>query len=947
MRRMLRSVFPGTTGPTAAQLKKELVALSEWWSPYDPALVTNYYVAFRNSPRELYAELLSVLLNAPGEVEARAPLAYRAFLENLDKHPEFRDAWLTLEDVLAGTPEAIAAVRRADVREAYARGEDAWKARQQERLTNRTSIVGVVKQLLFDRAEPALRLQRSAEKKLGKPLPDEQNAKYAMGDLAYSDNTTHLMLRRVQRDVVEPAVRAGLTLEDLGEFLQLHRSKTERANLANPQGHNPVTAQAMLDDLERDVGPVRWATLEASVKKFHDIIFEAVERAVDVGTYNAKTFATQLEPNRENYATFAVVDYLKDHIPAAIIQQVGTFKDVANPFVATVMKTMSLNRVNDLQEAKNTVLKMLTTHFPADVAKHEARRGPGGMRMDPPAPPAGRAWLPVLEDGKLEHYAVDPYIAKMFQSHDVGLLATVGRWMQNLTYKPFHPLYVTFNTAWAMALIPSDAGRMYRNLAIKGHAGTVRDILRHYWKALPVAWRRVRRLDDAQVEEMLKAKALDVPWQDWRFDETHDTYTRMLDRYGLGEGRKWGGPLGAAASAAAAVLHAAEAVGTFIVSVPKIASWNLLQEKGIAGGELSYRVRNFMGHPDRKRKGLAGGLTNGVMMYSNILTQFLRADYEAAVQDPKTRAGWWFRMSLKTLLPRALMAAAAAGLLGAGVKQIMDLIPDHDKTKGTVVPLGLTDGPDGGKKAVYFFLPEDPASMLLGGLLWSLLHSKGDDGKGAMGKVQDVLDVAYSDAPHLSPTLQMAWNWLSYMRGENPYDDFRRREIIDRDDFAAGGWPAFRDMMRWQLNQFGVLSILGHKAIGKDLGQKESTVEAVVGSIPGVSRFVKISDRGVREQQQVEAELKDAEAARFRLSLPDDVRALVRERYRLSLVDKEKLPAKDQDRRAELNRWYDRVYLRLTKAIKQAKAEGDAKAEADARKDLEDATRDLAPLARR
>ncbi|HWE97601.1 MAG TPA: hypothetical protein VG269_26835 [Tepidisphaeraceae bacterium] len=921
LNRHLAATWRGAVGPNQA-LRKQLIALSEWWSPYDKAKAKASYIQYRESPRELYAELLSVLLNAPGEVEARAPLAYKQFLEHLDRHAEFRDAYLTLQDVLAGTPQELAAGRRKDIREAYARGEDILKARAKERATNRTSIIGAIKQILFDRSAPVLDLQKTAEKKIGTRLPEALNAKYALGELAYSDNTNHLMLRRLEEEVVAPVKRAGMGLPELGEYLQLHRTATERSDLANPQGHTPATAAAMLKDLEREVGPVRYAALEKAITTFHDIIFEAVDHAGDVGTYSREKVTKELEPNKYNYATFAVLDYLDEHISHAIIQQHGTFKDVANPFVSTVMKTMSLNRMNDLQEAKNTTIRMMLRHFPTDITKGRARHGPGGMPLPPGKPPRGREWLPVYEDGKLRHYAVDPYVAKVFANHDIGMLATVGRWLSLITYRPFHPLYVTWNVGWAMGLTFSDFQRTWRNNAIKGKPVGLREILKAYRAAAPIAYRRVQRRPDATIDAMLEAKALDVPWMDFEFHDEHDTFARMLDRYGLGDKPvKKGGVIRAAVKWMQNMQHAVEGMGSFVVSVPKIAGWQMLAARGIPEHERAYRVRNFMGHPDRKRKGLATVLTNPVFMYSNILIQFLRADAEAAT-EPTTRAGFWLRWGLSGALPKILMRLAAAGLMGAGLKALFAAVPESDKQKGTVIPYGWARGPKGELKARYFLIPTDPWNRLMGGLLWKLT---GTDDETLLHRMQGVLDAGYSDAPHISPTLQMANNWQQYLRGQNPYDDFRRRNIISDDDFKAGGWYANKDMLSWTGNQFGQASVLAHWLIGKSegLGERETTGEKVVGSVPGLSRFLKTSDRGIREKEELDHTVEDAEAARFRLSLPDEVRNLVRERYRLEL-EKENISDDDRERRAELSHWYGSTYLRLTKEIKAAEHDKDA-----------------------
>lgn len=69
------------------------------------------------------------------------------------------------------------------------------------------------------------------------------------------------------------------------------------------------------------------------------------------------------------------------------------------------------------------------------------------------------------------------------------------------------------------------------------------------------------------------------------------------------------------------------------------------------------------------------------------------------------------------------------------------------------------------------------------------------------------------------------------------------------------------------------------------------------------------------------------ERARFKLSLPEEVRALTRERYRLSRIQDHEPTAAQIRELAVLNAWYRDAYLPLTRAIEALESEG-RKAEA-------------------
>ena len=80
----------------------ELIRLTEWWSPYDKSKAPANYIKYRESSRELYAEALSVFLNSPGELQERAPMFYRGFMEYLERKPEVLDEYIRIQEQLNG-----------------------------------------------------------------------------------------------------------------------------------------------------------------------------------------------------------------------------------------------------------------------------------------------------------------------------------------------------------------------------------------------------------------------------------------------------------------------------------------------------------------------------------------------------------------------------------------------------------------------------------------------------------------------------------------------------------------------------------------------------------------------------------------------------------------------------------------------------------------------------
>src|SRR5208282_754769 len=107
-------------------------------------------------------------------------------------------------------------------------------------------------------------------------------------------------------------------------------------------------------------------------------------------------------------------------------------------------------------------------------------------------------------------------------------------------------------------------------------------------------------------------------------------------------------------------------------------------------------------------------------------------------------------------------------------------------------------------------IPEDETSRLISGSLWKsakFIEGNWNDG------IKDLAQFWGSQLPTTTPPVESALNWGQFLSGRNPYNSFYRSSIVTPDAFTAGGWPAYKDMLSWQLQQGGVLSILGTGAL--------------------------------------------------------------------------------------------------------------------------------------
>jgi hypothetical protein len=99
------------------------------------------------------------------------------------------------------------------------------------------------------------------------------------------------------------------------------------------------------------------------------MVFEVVGDATDAGIINRETFENLIKPNKSNYATFVPIEYVDVFVPAGIYKQVGTFKEIQNPFVSTVLKTITMFRATQYQRAKMGAINFLKEHFGDEIQK--------------------------------------------------------------------------------------------------------------------------------------------------------------------------------------------------------------------------------------------------------------------------------------------------------------------------------------------------------------------------------------------------------------------------------------------------------------------------------------------------------------------------------------------------------------------------------------------------
>ena len=953
---------------TNKEFRAELIALTQWWKPYDPATSPPSYVKYRESAVELYADFISVLYNSPADAQRLAPKFFREFFRGLDTKPDVKKALLDLQAWLQKPVKQRLADRAANVESAFEKGEAIFMRKTEERKARYAGYRGWlsrVKQAMFDHFAPV----RDRAASVGGATGDAIAQLFDGHPLA--SNEHYRWLEHLHRTVIEPAEAAGFTMNDVGQWLFFDRIANEsypvsarlaeslgsdtggRTAIANPLGHTPKTARDQLLITRLGNGIRRQTVLDDAVQRFHDAVREVMREAHRAGLITPEQLAI-IEQNAQHYAAFTPLEYVDTFVPAGFFHQAGTLKEIANPFISTVLKVLQMQRAIQFQKIKTATVRLLTDYFPGEIERAEVRRSPDG-RTATPKPPRerGTAQIMLREAGKPVWFNVPAEVAAMFDRPDVPHLESALAVLDVPFRTFFYPLFITYNPIFQLVRNPiRDARRTYVNApAGVGFWSIARQLPLIKQLGPNPALDAVRAFIKQGIQTPLIAEMLDnlaITPGEATFTVTAGkpvtAFDKILEQHGLlpdteqpDAVRRMVGKIGLGKLA-----DAIARVGKINELLPKAAIYRQLRALGWAPADAAFYVRNFIGTPNFSRRGTHIGLVNPIVPFINIWTKGWAADAELARRgfkrrshpdEPgKSRSSFWLRWAMTSGVWTTLKIAAGVGLFGALVKQLFDGIGSFDKTNYDVLPIGYSGKSDLNPKGkvAYFKLPKDPTDRVLSGIQYNTMNALAIKAAkaGLFGaQVQEMnagaddrlgvaltrnFSVAAGDVPGLNPLLKISNGWREYAQGQNPIDDFRASRILTDAEFLVGGAAALKPMLAWTIGQTGVQSFLRYDP------QAKTSIEITAQNLPIVNGMVRISDYGFREQQMLTERMEDAAGAAARLALPANARQLATEHSFLRGLGAPDRTPEQETRYQQLSAWHSTVWKPAEQQLRDA-----------------------------
>lgn len=964
-----------------SEIREEMVELSKKVRPWPPGDAK--FDAYRNSADELYADFFAAVLASPATAMETAPLAWRMFFDHLDRKPDAARALLEMQALLQGGDKAAQALATdMDALRGYGRADAIFMAQhlRRERLLHGApeNVLGRLQSELLEAASPAIR--RYLDGKAEGLVPDGgRDFRLIFGELTLADNEVYTLLSDFHRSVLAPLDAAGVNWHDLGLFMQhmrvvkgdRSREVVEELEAAEVDESGAVTKEAVTktsyDDRLFNPGGVqvkdarmqvsellkrqpnraaRLALILAQREMRRLWETHVLRKAVEAGLFDAAKVAKLTDESRGFYAPFAVVDYFTGSVASTIRAAGGTFKEVANPALAMLLKGITTLRAAELNKAKREVMATLSKVSP-DEWKPVKRK----TNFSPFPEPANRtdeALFVVRVGGKPVAYHIPRELAEVFESAPGASVNVVTGSLNYLFQNFFHPNFIQYSPTFTVRGAERDMGRAFTNMPTwKGKRAVAWSIVRNLfsgWLGAPLdeagvlARKYLSGERDPVLSDMIASRAIAPPYELYAqggrifsAGEDSQSVNALLQRHSVtGKPheehdlyRKVGGFL-----LMGKILDRIGFVNESNEAVSKISAWLYLRNelawpKDKAAGFL----RDMVGVPNTRAAGQHLKVAGALMQYVRVAVRGWHMDYSMATGNSpyaglpgmppaasrarglakvagRVAAHASFGSTLFGLglvfAAGVLMAMAEAGVFGDEVKRLYRKLPEYQKQGRMQLAVGSIGHGASEQTVALPFAMDDTQRLFFGAGRFVTLATMGERSWSESGNA--MAGTAGGMIPGPNALIKQISTWAAYARGETPRDA-EGRPVLNEAEMASGGWPASKRMALWSMDQFGVPTkvLTGRQEVEGDMSG--------VARLPLVKGLVTISNAGEFEGMEREKAKTDEATTYVRARRPDNARALMAERTMLQGV-KGQLSPELKRRLEQLDRWHEQTLVR-------------------------------------
>ena len=907
-------------------IRQELIDLTKWWKPFDITRATPEHLAYRFSPEELFADAMSVLLNSPADLKTRAPIFYDTFWNNLDSRPQVKAKLVDIYDRISKGRDAVLDKRLARDMEAFKAGAEIFISKSAAAQARRASLTGWwenLKDQYWNIYQPMIDSAAKA-RAAGKITPaQEDSIRWLTEEHPLAESKLQVKLADIGR-LYQSLDAAGVARENFGIFLKYHRianerlevtreidgqmevvGETGRAVMFNPGGETDRTALEALARLQATLGPEGYAALETAVSGFRDVIYSIMEDANQSGLFSAELWKT-ISTNKDNYAAFTPLEYVQEYLPSTIRKQVGTFKEIADPLQQTVLKVISIHRAAQNNRFTREAVRVIRQTSPELVTTAPMKYN--GKTMEP-QPPKDSA-LSMVE-WKVNGQRVGAHIPKryaaMWQDKSPAERDAILRLLSTGFQRLVYGAIIRYNPAFQLFMSPArDLQRSLTNMpgGIKGRARFIMRLLDPETWGASIDWAQGDVGKTQLMREMIESAATGGPHSAFggRMGSNDDSIDAILRKFHLQDSKA----RNILTRAIMAPLKAIEFAGQILQMLPKASAYKVLvKDMGMPAPQAANTIRNHIGIPNYYKKGRHAQSAGAIVPFLNIFLrsyESLQRNFRGAERNMNAKEWWLAWLFTGGGLIAVMQTLAKEGVLGDELQKLYSRVPNWDITNFAVLPLGNVSTGDTGGKTAYLRLPQDEGLRVINGVVGKVLSASIRSAKGdpTAPQLGDVFAGISSQVPGQNTLIEVGQNWTTFLAGRNPRDDFRNRNILSEDQWLAGGWEATKPMLGWTLGATGITNFFNYDT------EADTLTEMTISATPVLNKFLKISDRGVYQNDLKLNQADERDMAKVRLSLPDFVNGL-RTEYNYLKTRSEQRSEREDFRYQELGMW-NRAY---------------------------------------
>lgn len=856
----------------SAQVKAELENIQQLLRPHDrnsndPRIKA--YAANLAQPKELVADAISMLLTDPATLRNKAPMVWDAIAEGVLNGRVASSFSEVMQAVRGKTPAEVAAAQAVwGIESATALSKRQVARRQKQRVEEKKRLKELYSSnwrvsFLNEQAEAIRTIRRVRDDKIRAAGNDNKAIAAARAEALYAEEAVESikwdqggifeMDRRARQYVIEPLrIELNLPEGEINNLLVLRRIAKDpgRANVFNPGGHTPETAEATYQAALSRYTPAVQARIEQALGAFWDIRQQTIRMVEAAGTETPEL----LEAMRNNveYVKFTPEYYSQGgragkQAPAGSGKNRGTLQDVVDPLSATFDQDAAMRRAATRTLAIRPFVEMMEKFLPGELIRKGAIED--GVLMQ--NPPAGYELLTYRNAGKTEAVFVPKDIARAFMKDPQSMngLTHAAR----VAFDYFDKLVRGRNVIWLLNNLPRDFVATLTQNPEFGKSPF--PLAKKVWEARKAAtadrWGKKENVFGLRLLKAAKKHYQNLQKYGYFKDigestpETEQAYNegwltnasahldvsraelisganiyepgrikQLMTKLAGYSAKRNINPFWAAIRTLGQII---DDVGVIEERMIKLGGAKLLAEKGVTGAEFRQRVRGrTIGTPDVTRRGSLSSIVNLVMPYTSIKKE---GYVNAALAFKKNPVDYMVKTSLYNLLPKIGMMGLATGVFAKlsdrlheqlkqseppdsplleSVKQARALThgatwtiqgaTEYDKENYILIPVpGQTKSGEG----MYIRIPHEHTALPLARGLWvatMALWNKAHPEADNGYRFDEITKKAIApELGSLNPVLgMMADAWAIWIEGQNPVQSFSGKPLIGQSTFQGG-----------------------------------------------------------------------------------------------------------------------------------------------------------------